>query len=109
MANDTVLAAHGLGKLHTFLVGALPVVSEVEPNSNFAQPQQIAMNTTVAGVAANLGAGKLQIVAHDSHERGDSKPRDETQEECNPREVEGAHRWSREIQQQDACGSAVGS
>ncbi|HWB00487.1 MAG TPA: PPC domain-containing protein, partial [Pirellulales bacterium] len=43
----------GLSRLHTFWVGRLPVVAETEPNSNFAQPQKIALNTTVAGIAAN--------------------------------------------------------
>lgn len=45
--------AHGFSRLHTFWVGSLPVIGEVEPNSNFAQPQKIAMNTTVEGVATN--------------------------------------------------------
>ena len=35
------------------MVGNLPVVREVEPNSDFATPQVIAMNSTVTGVADN--------------------------------------------------------
>src|SRR5262249_51441516 len=40
----------GLSELRTFWVGALPVVAEKEPNSDFAAPQKIAMNVTVVGV-----------------------------------------------------------
>lgn len=40
----------GVSELRTFWVGALPVVAEKEPNSDFASPQKISMNTTVVGV-----------------------------------------------------------
>lgn len=40
----------GISNLRFLSVGALPVVAEVEPNSEFAAPQKIEMNTTVTGV-----------------------------------------------------------
>jgi hypothetical protein len=40
----------GVSELRTFWVGALPVVQEKEPNSDFAAPQKIPMNCTVVGV-----------------------------------------------------------
>lgn len=42
--------ATGVSELRTFWVGALPVVAEVEPNSDFLTPQAVALNSTVAGV-----------------------------------------------------------
>jgi hypothetical protein len=42
--------ASGLSELRTFWVGALPVVEEKEPNSDFAAPQKIPLNVTVHGV-----------------------------------------------------------
>ncbi len=45
--------ATGISELRTFLVGALPVVAEVEPNTEFDKPQPIALNTTVHGVIDN--------------------------------------------------------
>lgn len=45
--------ASGLSNLRTFSVGAMPEVSEQEPNSEFAAPQAIPMNVTVNGVAEN--------------------------------------------------------
>jgi hypothetical protein len=39
--------------LRPFLVGALPEVSEKEPNNDFAAPQPIPMNVTVNGIADN--------------------------------------------------------
>ncbi len=41
--------ASGVSDLKTFWVGALPVVQEVEPNSEFAKPQAIPLNCTVHG------------------------------------------------------------
>lgn len=41
----------GLSELRTFSVGQYPLVNEKEPNDDFSAPQQIAMNTTVHGVA----------------------------------------------------------
>ena len=42
--------AGGVSELRTFWVGALPVVAEVEPNSDFLTPQAIPLNSTVAGI-----------------------------------------------------------
>ena len=38
-----VRTATGISELRTFCVGALPVVEEKEPNSDFATPQTIAL------------------------------------------------------------------
>jgi Bacterial pre-peptidase C-terminal domain len=43
----------GVSELRTFWVGALPVVEEKEPNSDFAAPQKIPLNVTVHGVVDN--------------------------------------------------------
>jgi len=51
-----VRTATGISELRTFYVGALPVIEEKEPNSEFATPQKIAMNVTVHGVANNEDA-----------------------------------------------------
>jgi len=40
----------GVSELRTFYVGALPIVDEKEPNSDFAAPQKINLNVTVHGV-----------------------------------------------------------
>ena len=48
-----VRTASGISEYHTFHVGALPLASEAEPNSEFEAPQAIAMNTTVQGVVEN--------------------------------------------------------
>lgn len=40
----------GISNVRLLSVGALPVVNEVEPNSEFSAPQKIEMNVTVAGV-----------------------------------------------------------
>ncbi len=45
-----VRTATGLSEMRTFWIGALPVVEEKEPNSEFTTPQKIAINTTVHGV-----------------------------------------------------------
>ena len=42
--------AFGISEFKTFFVGALPEVTEVEPNSDFANPQVIEHNVTVTGV-----------------------------------------------------------
>lgn len=44
-----VRTASGVSDARTFWVGALPTVDEKEPNSEFATPQPIALNTTVHG------------------------------------------------------------
>jgi hypothetical protein len=43
----------GISDYRTFFVGALPVIAEKEPNTDFAAPQPIAMNVTVHGVVDN--------------------------------------------------------
>lgn len=48
-----VKTATGISDLKTFTVGVLPQVQEKEPNSNFNEPQPIAMNVTVLGVVDN--------------------------------------------------------
>jgi len=48
-----VRTATGVSRLRTFSVGALKETVEVEPNNDFAAPQQIAMEMTVNGVAEN--------------------------------------------------------
>jgi hypothetical protein len=48
-----IRAASGLSEVRSFSVGTLPEVAEVEPNSDFARPQPIALDTTVNGVADN--------------------------------------------------------
>jgi hypothetical protein len=48
-----VRTASGISNLRTFMVGTLPEVAEVEPNSEFDQPQAVAMNSTVTGVVQN--------------------------------------------------------
>lgn len=61
IAPDCQLGAHrlrirtatGISDLHPLMIGNLPTVNEVEPNSDFATPQVIPMNTTVSGVADN--------------------------------------------------------
>jgi hypothetical protein len=45
-----VRTATGVSDLRTFWVGALPVVEEVEPNSEFDKAQPIPLNVTVHGV-----------------------------------------------------------
>jgi hypothetical protein len=48
-----VRTATGLSEMRTFWVGALPVVDEKEPNTDFAAPQKIPLNCTVQGVVDN--------------------------------------------------------
>ncbi|MDR3638239.1 MAG: peptidase [Isosphaeraceae bacterium] len=45
--------ASGISETRSFSVGALKDVAEVEPNNDFTQPQPIAMNVTVNGIADN--------------------------------------------------------
>lgn len=57
IAPDCALGEHalrvrcrsGLSELRTFWVGALPVVAEVEPNSDVARAQEVALDVTVEG------------------------------------------------------------
>ena len=48
-----VRTASGVSDVRTFWVGALPVVEEVEPNSDFDKPQPVPLNCTVHGVVQN--------------------------------------------------------
>ena len=43
----------GISNMSTFWVGALPIVEEKEPNSEFGTPQKIPLNVTVHGVIQN--------------------------------------------------------
>ncbi len=61
----------GISNLRLLSVGAMPVVQEVEPNSDFETPQKIELNTTVEGViptedqdfyAVDLKAGQTLVV-----------------------------------------------
>ena len=45
-----VRTASGISDLRTFWIGAMPVIEEKEPNSDYEKPQPIAMNTTIHGV-----------------------------------------------------------
>ncbi len=45
-----VRTASGISEMRTFWVGALPVIAEKEPNSDFNTPQKIPLNVTVEGV-----------------------------------------------------------
>lgn len=64
VAEDCRLGEHGLrirtrsgiSELRTFFVGDLPSVEEKEPNSDFAEPQEIPLGVTVAG-----GIGKEDV------------------------------------------------
>jgi len=48
-----VRTATGISNLLTFSVGALPELSETEPNSEFDKPQEIPLDCTVNGVVTN--------------------------------------------------------
>jgi hypothetical protein len=45
-----VRTASGISEMRSFYVGPFPTVDEQEPNSDFAAPQKIDLNVTVAGV-----------------------------------------------------------
>ena len=47
------VTATGISNLRTFTVGALPLVNEKEPNSEFDKPQAVSLDSTVIGVAQN--------------------------------------------------------
>jgi len=48
-----IRAASGISDLRTFMIGAMPNVAEVEPNSEFKAPQAVANNVTVEGIIQN--------------------------------------------------------
>ncbi len=56
-----VRTASGVSELRTFYVGALPVVDEKEPNSDFTAPQKIPLNVTVHGVVENEDVDYFQV------------------------------------------------
>lgn len=58
-----VRTATGISELRTFYVGALPVIQEKEPNSEFSTPQKIDMNVTVHGVVSNEDADYFLVEA----------------------------------------------
>jgi hypothetical protein len=45
--------ASGISEMRTWWVGALPMIDEKEPNSEFTSPQKIPLNVTVQGVIDN--------------------------------------------------------
>ena len=61
IAADCALGEHtaqvrtktGISEYRTFFVGALPAVDEIEPNTDFALPQAIPINSTVVGTVQN--------------------------------------------------------
>ncbi len=58
-----IRTASGISELRTFYVGALPVIEEKEPNSEFTTPQKIPMNVTIHGVANNEDADYFLVEA----------------------------------------------
>ncbi len=48
-----IRTATGISELRTFYVGPFPIVDSKKPNTDFAQPQKIDLNVTVAGVIEN--------------------------------------------------------
>ncbi len=61
IAADCTLGEHtaqvrtksGISEYRTFFVGALPTIEEKEPNTDFNAPQNIPLNSTVAGTVQN--------------------------------------------------------
>lgn len=45
-----VITASGIAPLRLLSVGTMPTVAEAEPNSDFASPQVVPLNTTISGV-----------------------------------------------------------
>ena len=58
-----VRTASGISNLEQFSVGPLPEIQEAEPNSEFHEPQKIALNVTVNGVVQNEDVDYFQIEA----------------------------------------------
>lgn len=58
-----VRTASGVSELRTFSVGALAEAAEKEPNSDFAAPQPIALNSVVQGVADNEDVDYYRVEA----------------------------------------------
>jgi hypothetical protein len=53
--------ATGVSDLRTFWVGALPVIDEKEPNSDFERPQPIPLNVTVHGTIAGEDVDYFEV------------------------------------------------
>ena len=58
-----VRTAGGISEARTLTVGQYPIVLEKEPNNDFNNPQKIALNTTVQGVAGNEDVDYYSIEA----------------------------------------------
>ena len=58
-----VRTASGITNLRQFSVGALPEISEKEPNSDFDAPQKIELDHTVNGVVQNEDVDYFQVKA----------------------------------------------
>lgn len=71
IAPDCALGEHtaqvrtksGVSDYRTFFVGALPTVDEKEPNTDFAAPQVVDLNVTVAGTVDNEDVDYFQVKA----------------------------------------------
>ena len=57
-----VLTKSGLSDLRNFFVGALPIVQEKEPNSEFSQPQDVPLNCTVVGTVDSEDIDYFRVV-----------------------------------------------
>jgi hypothetical protein len=56
-----VRTSSGVSELRTFWVGALPVIDEKEPNTQFDSPQPIPLNVTVHGVIENEDVDYFEV------------------------------------------------
>lgn len=56
-----LITKSGIANLRLLGVGSMPVVKEVEPNSDFATPQTIALNSTVEGVVQREDVDHYQV------------------------------------------------
>lgn len=51
----------GISNVRYFGIGSLPIIDEVEPNSDFAAPQAVTLNSTVHGVCTNEDADYYSV------------------------------------------------
>jgi hypothetical protein len=58
-----VRTATGISNLRTFNVGALPEMTEAEPNNDFSAPQKVALDTTINGIVQTEDVDYYQIEA----------------------------------------------
>lgn len=56
-----LITKSGVGNLRLLGVGAMPVVTEVEPNNEFSAPQKIDLNTTIDGVVKREDLDHYQV------------------------------------------------